>query len=75
MGSMSDFEAAFALGPLALLRLRAEILLRREAAGEFALPPGVRQRLEDIAVTPKREDQQFIEEVYHEVEPYSEREP
>jgi hypothetical protein len=65
---MSDFDRAFALGPLALLRLRAEVLLKREAEGEFALSPEVRQRLEDIAVTPKRADQQFIEEVYHEVE-------
>ena len=56
------FEQALALGPLALLRLRAECLLRRidDRAKPVSVTHDDRERLYRIASAPSLDDREFL---------------
>ena len=49
------------LGPLALLRLRAEVVLRYGDSGNIPLTPAERETLNRIAVAPVGEDKGFLD--------------
>jgi hypothetical protein len=54
------FELAVALGPLARMRLRAEILLERASNGELPLTDAQHDALDRIAVAPTAADMPFL---------------
>jgi hypothetical protein len=60
MDPVRRFEQAIKLGPMARLRLRAEILLEYAANGEIALTPADLERLDRITVAPRPEDAPFL---------------
>ena len=60
-GERARYLLAVEMGPMALLRLRAEILLERADAGEDPLTDGDRAKLHRIALTPTEEDRIFLD--------------
>lgn len=58
--ALRQFEAARKIGPLALLRLRAEVLLKHGDNGVVPLTIEERAQLERIAVVPNRDDVEFL---------------
>lgn len=60
MSARDNFEKAVQLGPLARLRLRAEVLLQYGDAGTMPLTPAEREQLERITASPKDDDDVFL---------------
>jgi hypothetical protein len=56
--ALARFERARQLGPLALLRLRAEVLLEN---ADVPLTAEERETLDRIAVSPELEDKDFLD--------------
>jgi hypothetical protein len=56
-----QFERALKLGPLALLRLRAEFLLEHGDTGTIPLSQVERERLDHIAVNASLNDRAFLD--------------
>jgi hypothetical protein len=54
------FSQALREGPMALLKLRAEVLLEHEAEWTIPLTDGERARLRRIATEPAEEDREFL---------------
>lgn len=63
-----QFETARQVGPLALLRLRAETLLKYGAEGIIPLTSEERAKLDRIAVTPNDNDVEFLRTFDHYLE-------
>jgi hypothetical protein len=57
---MDRFRRQVRLGPLALMRLRAEVLLSYAADDTIPLTAAEHEELERIAVAPKAEDSAFL---------------
>jgi hypothetical protein len=64
-GPMQRFRLAARLGPLALLRLRAEVILERETKGKIWLTPEQHETLDRIAVAPHRKDADYLAKLDH----------
>jgi hypothetical protein len=60
MDPIERFHQARKMGPLALIRLRAEVLLGRADAFTDPLIREHREELERIATVPKLEDRDFL---------------
>ena len=58
----ADVRAVIALllGPLAVLRLRAEVLLELSASRKVPLTEAEREELDRIAVVPSRDDEAWL---------------
>lgn len=57
---MTRFELARRLGPMALLRLRAEVLIEYADQGRITLTDAERPEVERITVAPRLEDRDFL---------------
>jgi hypothetical protein len=60
MDPFERFNQARKMGPLALIRLRAEVILGRPDAFDHYLIREHREELERIATVPKLEDRDFL---------------
>jgi hypothetical protein len=60
MDNVDRFDKAVRLGRMALLRLRAEVLISNADMGNFSLTGDEREELERIAVAPNPNDKEFL---------------
>ena len=65
----NNIMKAKAMGPLGLIRLKAESLLARHNNGEFALEPYEIEELDRIAVMPQIGDDEYFQPIYRRIEP------